>query len=294
MPNEGSRERFAKYFNDHPTEAERLRISIRETLDTIANSGTVMESLTKQWEETRTKIIDSLKLPLVHPSFFTQLQETLEALYPRNWPRPSPDFERIEDVLGNDGIPIVHVPRSEIVQAIVDAADYEARIAIIDERADDVVEDCKTLLARDFHEEVEKQQPLAQRAVDAYQAGHFEAAQALAVNVCDTYFKKLFKGLAYKKMVQQLAIEKSDDASFAWAYNVHYALVPGAQFLTEWWPDKGGEPPTKLSRHVSIHNASTDQMTKLNATVAIMLVTSITAAINYALDKKGGSLGHSK
>ena len=51
-------------------------------------------------------------------------------------PRPIPSTERMEEVLEKDGIPIVHIPRAEIVQTIVDADDYDARIKVIEERAD--------------------------------------------------------------------------------------------------------------------------------------------------------------
>lgn len=66
-------------------------------------------------------------------------------------------------------------------------------------------------------------------------------------------------------------------ASIAVAFNVLYALVSGVPFLTPWWPNGEAEPPIKFSRHVSIHFANVDQMTKLNATMAIMFVTSLTA-----------------
>ena len=86
-------------------------------------------------------------------------------------------------------------------------------------------------------------------------------------------------------MIEKVAIDQSDDSSVGWAFNVHYALAPGVSFLATWTPGDGEEPPTRLSRHVSIHNATTDQMTELNSTIAIMLATSITIAIDYAAVK---------
>ena len=83
-------------------------------------------------------------------------------------------------------------------------------------------------------------------------------------------------------MAAALAIDQSDDMAIAAAFNDHYALAPAVPFLLNWLPGDPGEPPTKLSRHVSIHNASIDQVTPLNATVAIMLMTSMTMGINYA------------
>lgn len=115
--------------------------------------------------------------------------------------------------------------------------------------------------------------PLALRAVEAYQAGHYEAAQALAVAICDTYLKRLFKNDRYKDMAKKVAIEESNDASAVYAFNVHYALAPAVRFLDPRWPGGEGAPPTKLSRHLSTHHASTDYMTKLYALIAIMLAT---------------------
>jgi hypothetical protein len=282
VANDGTRRStLTEYLNNHPAEAEKLRASVRRTIEQYGIAQSVMEGTAKQLAEVRERIYESFRstyLPVL-----SRLAKQLEAIYPANWPRPAPDFGRIEEVLETDGIPIVHIPRAEIVQVIADAPDYNARIQIVEERADDIAEDCKTALDRAYYEGLEKQLPLARRAVETYRAEYYEAAQALAVSVCDTYLKRLFN-VGYKKIAEELAIAKSDDASVAWAYNVHYALVPGVQFLVEWWPGDGGEAPTRLSRHVSIHNASTDQMTKLNATVAIMLVTGMSVAIDYAIN----------
>ena len=140
---------------------------------------------------------------------------------------------------------------------------------------------------------LELQIPLARRAIEAYQAGHIEAAQALAVSVCDTYLKQMFPPeptgknnkdirIGYNEMATRLAIQEAQDASVTWALNIGYALAPAVQFLVHWWPGDEAEPPTQLSRHVSIHNASTNHMTKLNAAIAIMLVTSMSVALQLS------------
>ena len=131
--------------------------------------------------------------------------------------------------------------------------------------------------------------PLARRAVEAYQDGHHEAAQALAVSVCDTYFKRFLAGKSYKKMAAAISMDAANTGSIAVAFNVLYALVPGVPFLTEWRPEGTTETPTKFSRHVSIHFANVEQMTKPNATLAIMFMTSLTVAIDYAAKRVAGS-----
>ena len=84
-------------------------------------------------------------------------------------------------------------------------------------------------------------------------------------------------------MAENLAIGESEDASVTWAFNIGYALAPAVQFLVDWRPEDSKEPPSRLSRHVSIHFASTDHMNKLNATVAIMLATGMSMALNYPI-----------
>ena len=105
---------------------------------------------------------------------------------------------------------------------------------------------------------LELQIPLARRAIEAYQAGHFEAAQALAVSVCDTYLKQMFPPeptgknnkdirIGYNEMATRLAIQEAQDASVTWALNIGYALVrPFSSSCT-------GGPETRPSRRPNYH-----------------------------------------
>jgi hypothetical protein len=274
-------QQFAKYLNDNPDAAKQLRSSVSSMLAQYNFATNAFASIGSEVLKFQQQTFEALKSIHIPTDLLAGVREVVAGLFPSNWPHRLPDMTRIEQIIEKDGIPVVHVPRSEIVQAIMDAADYDARVRILEERADDIASDCEEALARDYDAALEKQLPLAQKAVAAYQAGHFEAAQALAVSVCDTYLKKMFVQKSYDAMQTALAVDKSDNMAVAVAFNFHYALASAVPFLVKWMPGDPGEPPTTFSRHVSIHNANIEQMTKRNATIAIMLVTSMSVGIDY-------------
>jgi hypothetical protein len=293
VANDDDTRNFARYLNDHPDEAKRLQAAVRSFIQQYKTADSLMVSVSKQLADVRQMAYEAIKSTFIPTELFTKLAKQLDTILPANWPRPIPSTDRMEEVLEKDGIPIVHIPRAEIVQAIVDADDYDARIEVIEERADDIAVDCSAALAGEFDDGLEKQIPLVRKAIEAYQAEHFEAAQALAVSVCDKYLKMMFppeptprkklRRIGYAEMAEKLVIGESEDTSATWAFNIGYALAPAVQFLVDWRPEDGEEPPSRLSRHVSIHFASTDHMNKLNATVAIMLATGMSMALNYPM-----------
>lgn len=283
-------DRFAEYMKKNPDAAASLRAAIKDMLKQYDFVSTGISDVARHTlaHQQSFDLMKAIKLPDELLPSFKGLVATLENLFPKNWPRPIPDLDLIATVIQEDGIPIVHIPRADILQEILDAADYDARVGVLKARADDIAVDCEEALARDCDAVLEKQVPLARRAVEAYRAGHLESAQALSVSVCDTYLKKMFVKKQYNDMKNALAISEANDTAVAIALNYHYALASAVPFLVPWKPDKGEKPPSKLSRHASIHDASTDQMTELNATVAIMLVTSMTVAIDYQATRVRG------
>jgi len=67
-------------------------------------------------------------------------------------------------------------------------------------------------------------------------------------------------------------------------------MATAGPFLVEW----RGEPdpmPTTLSRHATIHGASTSQLNRLNATLAIMLVVTMTRALDAGFSQYGSAFG---
>jgi hypothetical protein len=277
------------YLKQNPSFIESIRRSSQNMLEQYRLAESAMASIAKQTEQIRQSTLEAFRTAQLPFDTWKKFREQMSAIFPANWRGISFDLDRIQEVLQSDGIPIVHVPRASIVTTILGAEDYEARVQIIQENLDDIAADCEKALDAEFDSWFDQHAPLARRAVQAYRAGHYEAAQALAVNLCDTYFKKFLVGKTYPQMVESITIEQANSGSMALAFNVLYALVPGVPFLTPWWPSGEAEPPTTFSRHVSIHFANVDQMTQVNATIAIMFVTSLTVAIDFAAKRAARS-----
>lgn len=206
--------------------------------------------------------------------------------YPPNWPAEIDlDVAKLEEIVQTDGIAIAYVPRASIVTELMNAPDTEVRMKIVDQRSDDIAEDCLAALPELAHEEIRDGAVLARKAVESFIAGHHEAAQALAVVVCDSYLKKYLK-TGYAKMRTQL--ELSSDEEGLWTLlRFSMPLATAVPFLVDW---KSHDDPVPLtfSRHVTIHGASTAQLNRLHATLAIMLAVTMTCAWDFGFRESDG------
>ena len=218
----------------------------------------------------------------IPPNLSELIEEHLNAVLPENWPRPMPDPGVVEHITQDDGIPIVHIPRAEIVQQLVDSAGFDDRIEIIEARVDEILEDCAKVLEFEPHENIAGQHPLVVEAVEAFQAGFVGSAQALAVTVCDTYLKRFFEK-NYSAMIEKATLDDdSKNHNALILFNYLYPMATIVPFLTPFFPDEDATPPSMLSRHVTIHFASVEHVHRLNATVAVMLATSLTVTYHKA------------
>ena len=80
-----------------------------------------------------------------------------------------------------DGIPIWHVPRTEVIDALMDAGSSEERYAVLDQCRDEIIDDCRGLI--EILEPNER--PFLSEIAAALESGLWRAAQALAMNVVD-------------------------------------------------------------------------------------------------------------
>ncbi|KXX61075.1 hypothetical protein AZG88_34830 [Rhodococcus sp. LB1] len=170
----------------------------------------------------------------------------------------------------------------------MEAPDFEARLKIVGDRSDEIAEDCRDALKEPVHELIEDRAILVRQAVNAFIDGHHEAAQALAVVVCDSYLKTHFDGLGYTKMREKLTLDQSDDAALWTVFRYDMPMATAVRFLVDWKSHKH-PVPSNFSRHVTIHGASTAQLNSLHATLAIMLAATMTRALDAILEPGGNA-----
>lgn len=210
-------------------------------------------------------------LPKTDFAWVADLRRTWKAAMPPNWPEDI-DYERLHVTVYEHGLPIVWVPRAEVLEEVLRQDERDERLRALREHQAEVVEDCAVVLAEVTHPRLAKQVPLARAAVDALREGHPEAAQALAVTVADSTIRE-FLDKKYGK-VKELVWTDLDEVAIMRLRTVA-ALAPVHVFFREYWPGPDTAPPVALSRHVTIHMATVDHVHGDNALVAVMLLASL-------------------
>lgn len=206
---------------------------------------------------------------------FSKIFEKISEASPPNWPEDI-DFDLAESILNTEGIPLVWVPRAEIITSMLVANDRIARLQILVDHREDVLHDCREALHRITHTSFTDQLPLAKRVVAALEAGFDEPAQALAVTVTETAVAATISG-NYGKVKKQVHLN-FDQIPYT-LMRIQAALAPIGVFYTSWYAHENKPRPAELSRHVTVHAASTDHYTEANALVAVMLMASVLCAL---------------
>lgn len=151
--------------------------------------------------------------------------------WPPNWPDDIGNLDSFESVCG-EGIPLVYVPRADIVRKLVTAASYDERVDILVAHRAEILEDCRTeLRTAVINSEVAEQLALVQEAVDVLDADFHAAAQSLAIIIVDTLMMRAMPG-TYKKRKTQAASTDLAEAFNSNFYRVALAVRPLEQLLT--------------------------------------------------------------
>jgi putative ubiquitin-RnfH superfamily antitoxin RatB of RatAB toxin-antitoxin module len=96
------------------------------------------------------------------------------------------EWLRLVDVAVEQRMGVAWVPRVEVLRALLDAPDEVRRTRVVEASADGIVADCAAALRDVDGERFVDLAGFGLRAVAAFEAGHPEAAQALAANVLDS------------------------------------------------------------------------------------------------------------
>jgi hypothetical protein len=195
-------------------------------------------------------------------------------LYPPNWEGvKGVGLELVLRIALDEGIPLVAVPRPATVQLIVKAPDLRTRRAIIGRRWRSITSDCEACLRELKASETSSFVHFVGKVISALRDGHSEAAQALAANLLDslllTHFSQDLK--AIKKAHYKRASLDLDD----YTVRLALAIAPAWRAYQTFHPGNGDRVPRDFARHASAHAVSERQYSRVNAVIALMLVTSL-------------------
>jgi hypothetical protein len=239
-------------------------------------------------------LLPKIQLPNLMPTIRPLIGELTKALapliekiresLPPNWPSDL-DLDALTTAIRDDGLPLVWVPRADVVTELLATSGRSERVQVLVSHTSEVIEDCRTTLGEVTHASLSGQQTLAEKSLDAFENGHYEAAQALAVVVTETAVTHFFAGKRYAEIKEEVDFDLED--VYLAELRVQAALAPIGVFFTTWYPSSGAPAPEALSRHVSVHQADRGHYTRGNATVAVLLVTSVLRALQELQETLG-------
>jgi hypothetical protein len=222
-------------------------------------------------------------------ALFKNLAPALEAMranfYPPNL-RAIEDlrFEAVETVVLADGIPLYGVPRTDIAEALIRADSVSKRREILGRRWRAISADCRAAVAGCASESVAPYVSFALAALNALDAGHTEAAQALAGSLVDTLVTGYFGDERYKYTPSKKTT--TTDAYNEFTIREFIAFGPMWQTYQQFFVSNGDRVPGTFSRHATAHAVSTRQYNRRNAVQGVMLVCSLL----YRLDEEAAAL----
>ena len=215
------------------------------------------------------------------------------------------DIREVAALTRDEGLPLVWVPRQDILQLLVKAADAGARCEILMAHRNEILEDCVTalddcapLLAGCVstlppmcHEWVKE----SDDAACALKAGFCGPAQSHAANVIDGIVPYMSWFLADKPRRDDTLDRAEEDVggveSLALLMN-HLALRPLVLAYEKWYPSTNQPPPSQFARHVTVHGVGHPRVfSEYNALIAVMLATSLTRQLCYEVARYLHSTG---
>jgi hypothetical protein len=203
---------------------------------------------------------------------WAELQKVVERWLPSNL-RSARDLAAVAQLSLDEGLPLVWVPRAEIVEKLTSAATPEDRLRILSDHFDDILDDCEAALV-DISHDWANQCRSALRALR--QPGLEGPAQSHAGNIIDSIVLAILGG-GGRGIAKQRAEEPFEDLPLQVAVE---SLVLRPLFLgfVNWYPDTGDPIPPHFARHPTAHAVGqVGVFTRQKALIAVMLATSLTA-----------------
>ncbi|MEV0700069.1 hypothetical protein AB0I53_19480 [Saccharopolyspora sp. NPDC050389] len=183
-------------------------------------------------------------------------------------------LEEVEQVVMVDGIPLYGLPRTAIAEALIRADGASGRREILGRRWKSISADCRMAIEGCGYEAVSPYIPFAVAGLDALDAGHTEAAQALAGSLVDAILSSYFGKDRYKYTPDKNG-KRTKDAYDEFNVRQFIAFAPMWQAYQKFFVTGGDKVPMTFSRNATAHTVSPRQFNRRNAVQGLMVACSL-------------------
>lgn len=197
-------------------------------------------------------------------------------------------WEEVESVVMVDGIALYGVPRTAIAEALIRADSAAKRRDILGRRWKAIAADCRAAVQVCETETVSAYVPMALKALDALDAGHTEAAQALTGSLLDSMVNA-YLGKARHHYTPDKQGKRTNSRYDDFNAHEYIALAPIWQAWQKFFPDEGLPVPHTFSRNATAHTVNPKQYTRRNAVQSLMIVSSMILFFNGQARRLEGS-----
>ena len=204
-----------------------------------------------------------------------------DALAP-NWP-PEAHWSDVLDLIQETGWALVWLPDAGIMVELLASENAEGRNRVLLEHAGEITETARTRLAEVEDPTLVYLADCAREAAEAFDAGYERSSQALCASALTGLVQSVMGYDKLAKARDELA-ENWDEMNLPLLrYGLIVSTVPSA--LVQF----GDVVPDRFNRHAVSHSPSPVQFTRLNALVALMLVTALVRELDE-IARRGLSL----
>lgn len=208
---------------------------------------------------------------------FDAIKRAMERGCPPNWGGVEVDRSLSALVeITEAGLPTAWVPRASVLQELIAAKDAH-RPAVFGRHRQEVIEDCRAVLAEVTSTALAEYVEALDEALDVAKVEKLRATQALAGSVFDTILRHTIKPArisGYYKRVKTEISARHENASIA---ELRWGLVhvPAVIALNMFDPSKGDPIPKNFNRHACAHAVGRAQYTPANAVIALAITASM-------------------
>ena len=197
--------------------------------------------------------------------------------FPANWRAKDLHLPDNLDDLLDEGLPLAWVPPSTVLRKVFAAANADERRRLYASNRRLILGGVRSELAAVDNKDLLRLARFAARSVDALEAGHFEASQALSSSLLDTLLRKFLSKADRIKFTSQKNRPDTDEM------DVRTALVMGAIWgaYGEFWTVNGDTVPRQFSRHATAHGVSRRQYTIANTVIALCHAVALIKFLDY-------------